>query len=131
MTPFKKILKSSQKLMFFWRKKFGKYFQLFSIIFSQIFLNFGKKQLILHGFSKLKKKKSPKMENLGPLNRVFFLPGLISRSAILSQFARIKFDSYIWIYMDVTKIIARINFLILVEFLAQVCKFVSVCKNYT
>ena len=39
--------------MLFWRKILEKYFQLFSKIFSQIFFDFGKQQLILHSFSKL------------------------------------------------------------------------------
>ena len=46
--------------------KTSKNSQLFSKIFSQIFFDFGQKQLILHDSSKLKKKKkSPQMENLG------------------------------------------------------------------
>ena len=38
-------------------KNFGKYFQLFSKTFSQIFLDFGKKRLISQDFSKLKRQK--------------------------------------------------------------------------
>ena len=42
-------------MIVFWRKILGKYFQLFSQIFSQIFFDFGKKKLISHGFIKLQK----------------------------------------------------------------------------
>ena len=37
-----------------------KYFQFFSKKFSQIFFDFDQKRLILHDFSKLKKKNLPK-----------------------------------------------------------------------
>ena len=41
----------------FLQKNFGKHSQLFPKIFSQIFFDFDQKQMILHDFSKPKKKK--------------------------------------------------------------------------
>ena len=77
MTPLKEHLKSPQNLTFF-----EKYFQIFSKIFSQIFFDFCKKGMILHGFSmdpvgfsKPQKGKNnlPKRKNWF---RVFFFRGL-------------------------------------------------------
>ena len=79
MTPLRNT-NISQKFDSFWRRILEKSSGLFSKIFCQIFYDFGPKQLILHDFSTLKKKKkysqngksvdtkkkkSPKMENLG------------------------------------------------------------------
>ena len=57
--------KISKKSDVFWKEILEKYSQLLSKIFSQIFLDFGQKWLILHDFSKLKKtnKQTNKTKN--------------------------------------------------------------------
>ena len=54
---------NSQKSDVIWRKILEKDFQLFSKIFCQIFFYCDQKWLVLHSFSKFKKKSQ--MENLG------------------------------------------------------------------
>ena len=63
MTPLK-TLKMSPKSNIFGKKFWKIDFQLFLKIVSQIFFDFDQKRLILHSFSKLKKKKRKRKENL-------------------------------------------------------------------
>ena len=84
MTPLKNN-KISKKSAIFWRKILEKAFQLFPNIFSQIFLDFSKKWLVLHvSFSKLSKKKKKKKKiyqngksgSVAPLKQGFLFCGL-------------------------------------------------------
>ena len=76
MTPLKhKSLKKSDVLS---EKKLEKYAQLFSKNFSQIFFDFGQKQLILHNFRKLRKiSQNGKSGSVAPIKQGSLFCGLM------------------------------------------------------
>ena len=82
MTP--KKYKNLQNTWCFWRKMLEKYSQLFSKIFSQIFLDFGQKWLILHHFWKLEKQILPNWKNwvVGPVKQGFLFSCTYGKHAI-------------------------------------------------
>ena len=75
-------------VFFFFEKKFCKKdFQLFSKIFSQIFVDFDQKQLIVRSFSKLKKNsQNEKYGSIAPVKQGFLFswPNLQSFKMMLN-----------------------------------------------